>query len=136
MTTLNDLRDLAFQNSKEKGFHDEPKSVGDYLALIHSEVSEALEDHRDGHTPTEVWYEIPKGFRDAGQKIPFDHLQVIDDSESTVLTKPCGIPSEMADIIIRVLDFCGAHKIDIEKAVREKMAFNATRPRKHGRKVI
>jgi len=49
--------------------------------------------------------------------------------------KPCGIPSEMADVVIRVLHFCGKHKIDIEQAVREKMIYNESRPMKHGKKL-
>lgn len=34
---------------------------------------------------------------------------------------------EMADAVIRIFDFCGAFNLDIEGAVREKMAFNAQR---------
>lgn len=47
---------------------------------------------------------------------------------------PDGIPSELADILIRVFDICGAYGVDIETAVREKMAFNARRPERHGGK--
>jgi NTP pyrophosphatase (non-canonical NTP hydrolase) len=52
------------------------------------------------------------------------------------LTSSTGIPTEMADELIRVLHFCGKHGIDIEKAVIEKMAFNDSRPYKHGGKKI
>lgn len=48
--------------------------------------------------------------------------------------KPEGIPSELADIIIRVLDICAHHGIDIEQAIEDKMAFNAHRPYRHGGK--
>lgn len=34
---------------------------------------------------------------------------------------------EMADALIRLLDYCGYRNLDITGAVREKMAFNATR---------
>ncbi|WP_239711767.1 hypothetical protein [Paenibacillus sp. 19GGS1-52] len=50
--------------------------------------------------------------------------------------KPCGIPSELADIVIRVMDACGRYGIDLEQAVTEKMAYNARRPQWHGGKVI
>jgi NTP pyrophosphatase (non-canonical NTP hydrolase) len=106
--TLNELRDQALAIAISHGFTD--ASVGEDIALMHSELSEALEDHRDRKAPDLLWYD-PKG-------------------------KPCGIPSEMADVIIRVLHFCGKHGIDIEKAVTEKMAYNNSRPFKHGGRAI
>lgn len=48
--------------------------------------------------------------------------------------KPEGIPSEMADIIIRVLDICADREIDIATAIADKMAYNETRAYRHGGK--
>ncbi len=45
---LNQLRDECYYNAKIKGFHDEPREFGTAIALIHSEVSEALEADRAG----------------------------------------------------------------------------------------
>lgn len=53
-----------------------------------------------------------------------------------VANKPCGIPSELADIVIRIMHFSHRHGIDLGKAMREKMAYNETRPFKHGMKKI
>lgn len=39
---------LAHANAKDKGFWDKPKEFGTMIALIHSELSEALEAHRHG----------------------------------------------------------------------------------------
>lgn len=129
--TLNDLRDLAFENSTSKGFHDAPKSVGDDIALMHSELSEALEDSRAGHPPWAFWYE-----KKSVEGHPLTYASQDYSQEGIPLRKPCGIPSEMADVIIRVLDFCGKFDIDIEQAVTEKMAYNATRPHMHGGKKL
>lgn len=49
--------------------------------------------------------------------------------------KPEGIPAELADIIIRVLDICGANGIDIARALADKMAYNETRDYRHGGKL-
>jgi hypothetical protein len=105
--SLNKLRDEALRIAIEHGFTE--ASVLEDYALMHSEISEATEDSRDGRLPHEAW-ERADG-------------------------KPCGVPSEMADVIIRVMHFCGKHGIDIEKAVAEKMRFNASREFKHGRTI-
>lgn len=34
---------------------------------------------------------------------------------------------EMADVMIRVFDYCAGHGYDLDGAVREKLAYNATR---------
>lgn len=117
MKTLNEWRDEALRIATEHGFTD--ATVGEDIALMHSELSEALEDHRAGHTPDEIWYQ---------GKRPDEYID-------NHWKKPCGIPIEMADVIIRVLHFCGKHKIDIEKAVMEKMEYNRSRPMKHGKKL-
>lgn len=123
---MNALRDNCLSIAKSKGFTE--ATVAEDLCLFHSEISEALEDHRKGKTPNEYWYTYK---HESGPDVVTDK-PTRDDGR---LTKPCGIPSEMADIIIRVLHFCGKHDIDIAKAIKEKMAFNSTRPHMHGKKL-
>jgi NTP pyrophosphatase (non-canonical NTP hydrolase) len=105
--TLTELRNRALAIAVSKGFTD--ASPVEDIALIHSEASEALEDIRCGK-----------------------RLSMLDYEEDG---KPIGVPSEMADIIIRVLHFCGKHKIDIEFAVLEKMKYNENRPYKHNKTI-
>lgn len=45
---INELCKEAFETAKSKGWHDQPREMGTLLALIHSEVSEALEADRKG----------------------------------------------------------------------------------------
>ena len=49
---------------------------------------------------------------------------------------PEGIAVEMADCIIRILDWCGKEGIDIEAILEEKHAYNKTRPYRHGGKAL
>lgn len=107
--TITELVNDAHAASRSKGWYDgedAKRNVGEMLALLHSEVSEALEDYRDGKM-----------------------------AEYTTETgKPCGFPSELADVAIRLGDLCGYLGIDLEGAVARKMAFNETRAHRHGGK--
>jgi len=112
--SLNELRDRATETAIAHGFHNttdpELMVATEMIALMHSELSEALEDLRAGRGLNETWTEPREP-----------------------LSKPCGVPSEIADVLIRALHFCGRFNIDIEQAVLSKMAFNDSRPFKHGK---
>lgn len=56
------------------------------------------------------------------------------DCRNTNNGKPEGIPIELADVIIRVLDYCGYAGIDIDAAISQKHEYNKTRPYRHGGK--
>ena len=45
-----------------------------------------------------------------------------------------GVAVELADCMIRILDYCGHAGIDIEEAIRIKHEYNKTRPYRHGGK--
>ncbi len=128
--SLNELRDQATAIAEANGFKD--ATVGEDIALMHSELSEALEDFRSGKSPTDTWYQDRNGCETIHQR---ERTLTVGENELR-LNKPCGIPSEMADVIIRVLHFCGKHRIDIGAITEEKMAYNATRGHKHGGKVL
>lgn len=126
---LNELAKEIYDIACEKGWHNEPVAFGDALSNIHGEVSEAWEEYRNGNQLNYTYY---------SGNCPDDCFYC--EGNSCDLhggrKKPEGVPSEFADIIIRVLDNCHMYGIDIEKAVNEKIEYNKTRPYKHGGKII
>ena len=106
---LNTYAKDCHEVSKSKGWLEERRTFGDLISLMHSELSEALEEYRAGRAYDEIYY---------------------------VDGKPEGIPIELADTLIRILQFCGTYEVDISKAYNIKMEYNMSRPHRHGGKVI
>jgi len=100
-------------NSVQHGFWDLGKSnIGEKLALIHSEISEALEEYR---TPS----------RDLRA------VRYVTDEQGR--GKPEGFQIELADAIIRILDLAERLSIDMGWAIEQKVEYNRERPYLHGK---
>jgi len=105
----------SYNTAVEKGWWEggAEREVGTALMLMVTELAEAMEEHRNGRALDEIWHQ-PEGHPKAG--------------------KPEGVPVELADVIIRICDLAGHHKIPLNAALREKLAYNKTRPYRHGNK--
>lgn len=111
--TVTDLVHVSHAVSRSKGWYDGEdarRNIPEMLALLHSEISEALEDYRT-------------------QKVPLSTLGLFDEKG-----KPIGFASEIADVAIRLGDLCGYLGINLTAAVVEKTTYNKTRPYRHGNK--
>jgi NTP pyrophosphatase (non-canonical NTP hydrolase) len=88
-----------------KGFWEPGKdrNDGELVALMHSELSEALEAIRHGNGPS-------------------DHVPEFSGAEE-----------EMADTVIRIFDTCAARGWRLGEAIVAKMAFNDGRPYRYGK---
>lgn len=123
---LNDLAKEIHENAIAHGWWDGERSFGEIIALCHSELSEALEEYRDGRD--NVWYRCTRN-----ANIPHVCNGICPPCEKA---KPEGIAIELADCIIRILDYCGYAGIDIDEAIAVKHEYNKTRPYRHGGKAI
>ena len=106
--TLRELQAQVGVWTIQKGWRDD-RTVGDLLMLMVSELAEAMEEWRNWHEPND--WRVDHG-------------------------KPEGIPVELADVVIRILSFCAKFDINLQQAVLDKMAFNETRPHRHGGKRV
>ena len=91
--------------ARESGWWETERPAPEVIALCHAELSEALEEFRSNRT--ELYYDKDK---------------------------PEGMFVELADAVIRILDFCEHHKVDLEHLIALKHQYNKTRPYRHGGK--
>jgi len=97
------VQSAAHLNSRRKGFWDTEINDAEKLALMHSELSECLEGVRKGNPPSE-------------------HIPEFSASEE-----------ELADLVIRVMDYAQGRGLRVAEAIQAKMKFNSTRPKLHGK---
>ena len=120
------LQAECFRIAVQHGFHKAKKRIGEFgergasvlerLALVHSEISEALEFARkvdDLHELVTVRYE----------------------DDGTGRMKPEGYAVELADAVIRILDSAEAYGISLVSVIHDKMAYNEGREYMHGKTI-
>jgi NTP pyrophosphatase (non-canonical NTP hydrolase) len=103
VSAFNNLQDVIHGTAVAKGFWDKPRNDGEAVMLMVTELAEAVEAMRHGNPPDD--------------KIP----------------QFSGVEAELADCIIRAMDFAAGRKLRLAEAIVAKMEFNATRERLHGK---
>lgn len=103
ITVINQLSGTIHANAVAHGWWEGERNDGEAIALMHSELSEALEAIRHGNPQSD--------------KIP--HFTNLEE--------------ELADVIIRILDYSAGRGLRIGEAIAAKHAYNVHRPYKHGK---
>lgn len=103
--SINELAKDIHKNAVEHGWWEKERPLGEVIALIHTELSEAFEEYRDGKP------------------------MVYKEGE-----KPEGIAVELIDAVIRIFDYLAHEKVDIEGLLIAKHEYNKKRPYRHGGK--
>lgn len=131
------LQDEVARCEQDHGWLNDPitgepitRNDGEAIALMHSELSEALEAIRNSEPA--LWYEHSFG---GGVGSEEDHPQAFNSHDRHgVPGKPQGAASELADTIIRILAYAEHKKIPVIEALIDKHNYNITRPYRHGGK--
>ena len=92
-----------YKNAVEHGFWKGEVNDGERMALIHAEISEALEALRDGNPSSN---------------------KIMDYSS---------LEEELADAVIRIMDYCFGKDLDIAGAILAKIEYNRSREYMHGK---
>ena len=96
------LQARAYEIAKKKGWIEPDNSFGDFISEVHGEVSEAFEEFKDNESVHCKW--------------------------KNNCGRPEGVPSELADVVIRIMSYCGEVGIDLHAEIIEKMDYNETKP--------
>ena len=104
MHGLQRMMELTHTIARDHGWHDKEQEDGTYLALIHAELSEALEGLRNGNPQDK-------------------HIPAFTSQEA-----------ELADAVIRIMDYAKQRNLRLAEAIMAKMEYNKQREYRHGGK--
>ena len=99
----NHVSKKVWMNAVKHGFWDDARNDGETIALIHSELSEALEALRQGNPSSD---------------------KIIEFS---------AVEEELADVVIRIMDYAMGNDLDIAGAIIAKIGYNKDREFMHGK---
>lgn len=99
----NSIAKIVYKNAVNHGFWKQEPNDGERMALIHAEISEALEALREGNPSS-------------NKIIEFSSLE-----------------EELADAVIRIMDYSFGKDLDVAGAILAKIEYNKNREYMHGK---
>ena len=105
LISFNRIKERVLEINKANGWWDSARNHYELIALMHSELSEAVEAMRHGNQPS-------------------DHIPEFS-----------GLEEELADTIIRIMDMSASLNLKLGEAIIAKLAYNKGRGNRHGGKL-
>ena len=104
---LNELRDWAYKNAVDHGWHEKDLSDEHFLCLVISELMEAVEADRKGsHGDIEAFNRY------------YDRIDFEENFERQIKDT---VEDELADACIRLLDLAGLRKADLGETNEDEL---------------
>lgn len=120
--TISEIQKAVHQLAKEKGWYAQERSPLELHMLIVSEIAEATEEARLNNDPIYQLAQIEPAYRTPD--LPHWDSKI----------KPEGELIELADAVIRILDYCEHKGFNLESAIMLKHEYNKLRSHRHGNK--
>lgn len=152
--TIREMQERAYANAKAKGFHDTLRSLESALMLIVTEIAEVAEEvRRADFDPLEVRYREdgkPEGFgpeladivircADTAESLHYQleiHGRAVDGDWLEILfgMTRAATSDDLDAVCSKCFAVAKANDLDIWALIEEKMTYNETRPRMHGKR--
>lgn len=123
MPDMNEFAQRCHVASEAKGWTNLNRTDAQTINLMVSENSEAVEDFRNKRGVDEIYYEV--SYVESDEANAPKMVQIMSTAELSEFreneggsyrikgAKPCGIPIELADTVIRIGQQCGTHGLDL-----------------------
>ncbi len=127
--TVNDFAKAVHENAVAHGWYDSEITFPEIAVMVHSEISEAVEEWREGNPLVYGTCALR-----ADECVLHGSCKSVGSPSEDC--KPEGLAVELCDAVIRIFDYLAYMGVDIEAVLEAKYAYNTGRPYRHGGKKV
>ena len=128
---IDELAEVIYNGNRLKGFYDDAPVGSLSLAMGYQELPEEWKANHRIYLGNKLMLVVGE-LVEAHESIRKNDNAFTGKSEHIPAFSP--VEEEIADAIIRLLDFAGYNKLRLEQAIKAKLIYNQSRPYKHGKK--
>lgn len=132
--SINEIANLVHTRSRAKGWYETPRQPLEFHMLMVSEIAEVSEEVRSKMPDVYFVRHRKDGSYEFRDYTGRPSMQT--DIENGFIPKPEGEGIEIADLIIRALDYAAFKGWNIEDLIDLKLEYNETRAHRHGGKLL